>query len=126
VIGEPSDRARVTMWRQRSAGVQSSLSPIRISVGAVVRTGDAAAGVIEDRGAKPLGEILRAQVAIEGVERGAAAHRLAEHGDARWIDILQRRQVAQRRIGIKGLTKHPPWHALLMPRGLRLSTASAT
>ena len=33
-----------------------------------VRGGDAAAGVIEDRGAEPLGEILRAQVVIERVE----------------------------------------------------------
>src|SRR5215472_17394788 len=72
-----------------------------------VRAWDAAAGVIDDRGAEPLGEILRAEIAIEGVERGAGAHRLAEHGNARRVDILQRRQIAPRRVGIKGLTKQP-------------------
>jgi hypothetical protein len=65
------------------------------------RRRDVTAGVIGDRGAKPLG--VRRQVAIDGVEHGKAAHRVAENGDPRRIDEIQLRQEAQRRVGIERL-----------------------
>jgi len=48
--------------------------------------GDAAIGIIGDRRAKALVEILCGQAALDGVERREAAHRLTEHGDPRRID----------------------------------------
>jgi hypothetical protein len=72
-------------------------------LGEAMAIGDAAVGVISDRGAEPLGKVLRRQVASNVLERGLATHRLAEDGDLRQIDESQPRQVAQCRIGIEGL-----------------------
>jgi hypothetical protein len=53
--------------------------------------GSAAVGVIGDRGAEALVEILRGQIPIDGVERRRAAHRLTEHSHPRRIDEIQLR-----------------------------------
>jgi hypothetical protein len=64
---------------------------------------DVTAGVIGDRGAKPLCEKLRNQVSLDSIERRKSANRIAEDGDPRRIDEIQLRQVAQRRVGIERL-----------------------
>jgi len=60
-------------------------------------------GVKGDRGAKLMAEIFRCQIAVNSIEHGKTAHRIAENGDPRRIDEIQLRQVAQRRVGIERL-----------------------
>jgi hypothetical protein len=49
-------------------GSRSSASLSRIKVGVIVAAGDVAAGVIGDRGGKPLLETLRGQAAIDCID----------------------------------------------------------
>jgi hypothetical protein len=62
-----------------------------------------APGVKGDRGAKLMAEIFRCQIAVNSIEHGKTAHRIAENGDPRRIDEIQLRQVAPRRVGIEHL-----------------------